>query len=177
MAGFEPEQVGVRRESEAASDAMVEAGAVLEAEEALWRAFAGDEWPVALVDIAGDELGALGIGAGDEDGRNPADVGGEPRGIEVADRRLGRDQHLAAEMAALLFRCELVLEVNARGAGFDIGLHDLEAVEGPPKPASASARIGANQSRFAPPSRCSIWSARCSVLLIFFASSGPELAG
>ena len=128
MAGLPPQQVGVRREGEAAGDAMVEAGAVLQAEEAFGRALAGDEWPVALVDVAGDQLGAFGVGAGDEDGRNAADVGGEPRGIEVADRGLGRDQHLAAEMAALLFGRELVLEVNARGAGLDIGLHDLEAV-------------------------------------------------
>ena len=34
-------------------------------------------------------------------------------------------------------------------------------LSGPPKPASASATIGANQSRLAPPSLCSIWSARC----------------
>ncbi len=40
-----------------------------------------------------------------------------------------RDQNLAAEMAALLFRRELVLEVNARSAGFDEGLHDLESVQ------------------------------------------------
>ncbi len=43
--------------------------------------------------------------------------------------RLGRNQHLAAEMAAFLFRCELVLEVNAGRTRFDEGLHDLEGVE------------------------------------------------
>ena len=118
---------------------MVEAGAVLQAEEAFGRPLAGEERPVALVDVAGDELGAFRIGAGDEDGRNPADVGGEPRGVEVADRGLGRDQHLAAEVAALLFGRELVLEVNAGDACFDIGLHDLEAVE---RAAEAGLRVG-----------------------------------
>ena len=34
-----------------------------------------------------------------------------------------------AEMAALLFRSELVLEVDACRAGFDIGFHDLEGIE------------------------------------------------
>ena len=34
VAGFPPQQVGVRREGQAAGDAMVEAGAVLQAEEA-----------------------------------------------------------------------------------------------------------------------------------------------
>src|SRR3546814_6414044 len=43
--------------------------------------------------------------------------------------RLGGDQDLAAQMAALLFRCQLVLEVNAGSARFDIGLHDFKAVE------------------------------------------------
>ena len=43
--------------------------------------------------------------------------------------RRSRDQHLAAEMPALLLRGELVLEVDARCAGLDIGLHDLERVE------------------------------------------------
>ncbi len=48
---------------------------------------------------------------------------------------------------------------------------------GPPKPASASATIGANQSRLAPPSACSIWSARCRVRLMRRHSSGAALAG
>ena len=43
--------------------------------------------------------------------------------------RGGRDQNLAAQMAALLLGRELILEVNARGARLDIGFHDLECVE------------------------------------------------
>ena len=118
---------------------MVEAGAVLEAEEALGRPLAGQERLVALVDVGRDQLRAFRVRAGDEEGRNAADVGCEPRGVEVADRRLGRDQHLAAEVAALLFGRELVFEMNAADARFDIGLHDLEAVEGAPK---ARLRVG-----------------------------------
>ena len=134
MAGFPPQQVGVGREGEAAGDAMVEAGAFLEAEEALGRPLAGEEAPVALVDVAGDQPGAFRIGAGDEDGRDAADVRRQPRRVEVADRRLGRDQHLAAEVAALLLARQLVLEMDARDARLDIGLHDLEAVQRPAEP-------------------------------------------
>src|SRR6185503_9339670 len=101
----------------------------LEAEEAFGRALAGEERAVPLIDVAGDELRAFGIGAGNQDRRDSADVRREARRIEVADRRLRRDQHLAAQMAALLLARQLILEVNARGARFDIGLHDLEAVE------------------------------------------------
>ena len=72
MDGFAPDQVGVCREREPAGDAMVEAASLLEAEEAFGRALAGDELAIALVDIAGHQLRALGIGAGDDDGRNTA---------------------------------------------------------------------------------------------------------
>ena len=177
MAGFEPDEIGVRREGEAARDAMVEAGAVLQAEEAFGRPLAGDERPVALIDVAGDELGAFGVGAGDEDRRHAADVGGEPRGVEVADRRLGRDQHLAAEVAALLLARELVLEVNARGARLDIGLHDLEAVE-----RAAEAGLGVGEDRREPVALRAAFQMLDLVgalqgLVDLAASSGPELAG
>ena len=43
VAGFPPQQIGVRREGEAAGDAMVEAGAFLQPEEALGRPLAGEE--------------------------------------------------------------------------------------------------------------------------------------
>ena len=110
-----------------------------EAEEAFGRPLAGQERLVALVDVGGDQLRALRIGAGDEDGRDSADVGREPRGVEVADRGLGRDQDLAAQVAALFLGRELVLEMNAGDACFDVGLHDFEAVEGAPK---ARLRVG-----------------------------------
>src|SRR3982751_2174016 len=99
-------------ERKSARSAMVEAGAVLQAEESLGRAFAGDERTVARIDVAGDQLRAFGIGAGDDDRRDSAAVGREPCGVEVADRRLRRNQHLAAEMAALLLARELVLEMH-----------------------------------------------------------------
>ena len=51
------------------------------------------------------------------------------------------------------------------------------ALSGPPKPASASATIGANQCRSAFPSARSIWSARCRVLLIRLTTIGTECAG
>ena len=52
VAGFPPQQVGMLGEGEPAGDAMVEPGAVLQAEEALGRALAGQERAVALVDVA-----------------------------------------------------------------------------------------------------------------------------
>jgi hypothetical protein len=52
-----------------------------------------------------------------------------------------------------------------------------KALSGPPKPASASATIGATQWVESSPSACAIWSARRSAALIRRASAGPELAG
>ena len=51
------------------------------------------------------------------------------------------------------------------------------AFKGPPKPASASATIGASQSILAAPSTRSTWSARMSALLILRTTAGTELAG
>ena len=42
---------------------------------------------------------------------------------------LGRDEHLAAHVAALLGRAELVLPVDAGGAGLDHALHEFVGVE------------------------------------------------
>ena len=84
-------------------------------------------------------LADLGVGAGEGQGGDAADVGGQTRRDQVALMRRGRDQHLAAHVAALLFRGELVLEVNAGGARLDIGLHDLERVQ---RSAEAGFRVG-----------------------------------
>ena len=108
--------------------------------EALRRALPGDEGAVALVDVAGDELGAVRVRPREDHRGRAADVGREPRRAEVADVRLGRDQHLAAHVAALLLGRELVLEVNAAYAGLDVGLGDLEGVERP-----AEAGLGIRQ--------------------------------
>ena len=117
----------------------------LEAVEAFRRALAGDELAVALVDVGGDQLGALRVGAREDESRHAADVGGQTRRDQIALMRRGRDQHLAAHMAALLFRRELVLEVHAGGARLDIGLHDLERVQ-----RTAEAGFGVGHDRHEP---------------------------
>ena len=118
---------------------MSKTGAGLEAEETFRGALAGDELAIALVHIGGDQLGALRVGARQHEGRRAADVGGQTRRDQVALMRRGRDQHLAAHVAALLFRRKLVLEVNAGSARLDIGLHDFERVQGA---AEACFRVG-----------------------------------
>lgn len=113
---------------------MVDAGALLQAIEAFGRPFAGQEFTVALIHLGRDQPRAFGIRTGADDRRHARHVGRQPRRIQIADMRLGGDQHLAAQMAALLFRGELILEMHTRRARRDIGLHDLEAVEGATEP-------------------------------------------
>ena len=141
--GLEPDQVRVRRVRKPARDRRLEAR--LDEEVALRGALAGEELVVALVDVARDQRGAERVGARDDEGRHVADVGREPRGGQRADELARRDEHLAAEMAALLLRGELVLEVDAGGAGLDEGLHQLEGVQRP-----AEARLGVRDDRGEP---------------------------
>ena len=74
---------------------------------------------VALVGAALDEVGRLGVGAGHDDARHPHDVELEACGVEPLDLLVGRHQHLAALMAALLGARPLVLDVVAGHAGLD----------------------------------------------------------
>ncbi len=109
--------------------------------EAFRRALAGDEGTVALVDIAGQQLRAVGIGAADHQGRYTADISSQASGAQIANVGSSRDQYLAAHMAAFLFGCELILEMHPADAGFDITLHDLEGIE---RAAEAGLGIGDN---------------------------------
>jgi len=128
LARLAPDQVGVRGVGEAARDGGLEP--VAHVEVALGGALAGGEGAVALVHVAGQQGGGVGVGAGDDEGGDAADVGGESGRDEGADEGLGRHEHLAAEVTALLLAGELILVVNARGAGLDHALHELVGVEG-----------------------------------------------
>jgi hypothetical protein len=76
----------------------------------------------------------VGVGPRDDQRRHVAHVGGEPRGVERLDVLPGRDEDLPAEVAALLLRGELVLEVHAGRARLDHRLHQLEGVQRPAEP-------------------------------------------
>ena len=68
---------------------------------------------VALIGAAVDQVGRLGIGARHDDAGNRHDVQLEAGGVEPLDLLVGRDQHLAALVAALLGSGSLVLDVVA----------------------------------------------------------------
>ncbi len=103
------------------------------------RALARQVRLVVVVDIGGDEVGRFGVGARDQQRRHAHHVGRETRRDQLGHRFARRHQHLAAHVAALLHRRELVLEVHAGGAGVDHRLHQFEGVQ---HAAKAGLRIG-----------------------------------
>ena len=98
--GLTPDEVAVRGIGQGAGDGGGHAG--LGVEEALGGALASQEWLVAVVHVAGDERGSQGIGPGDDHRRHAEDVGGQAGRGQRPDVLLGRDEHLAAHVAALL---------------------------------------------------------------------------
>ncbi len=90
-------------------------------------------------------VGAVGVGAGDEDGGHVADIGGKAGGDQLLHGFLGGDQNFAAHVSALFGRAELVFEVDGGGSGFDHSLHQLEGVE-----SSAESGFGIGDERGEP---------------------------
>src|SRR6058998_4107040 len=118
----------IRRVRESAGDRSIDAAA--EPVEALGRPLrVDDEGLVARVDIGRDELRGIRIRAGDQDGRDITQVRGDTGRDEFLKEDPGRDEHLAAEVAALLGTRELVFEVHGARAGFDQRLRQLEGVQ------------------------------------------------
>ena len=134
---LEPHEIGIRRVGQATRDRCVDA--VAHAEEALGRALARGELAVGVIDIARQERRREGVSASDDERRHVHHVGGESRRNERANELRRRHEDFAAEVAALLLRRELILEVDCSCAGFDEALHQLEGVE---RAAEAGFRIG-----------------------------------
>ena len=80
---------------------------------------AQDEGLVALVAAAVQQVGRLGVGAGDDDAWHAHDVELEPGGAEPLDLLVLGHQHLAALVPAFLGARLLVLDVVPRDADLD----------------------------------------------------------
>ena len=124
---LEPEHVGIRRIGTRSRDRRLDP--VADDKEPFGRALPRTPAAIVLVAVARQQSGAVRVRAGDEYRVHAADVGSESRGGQLRDELARRHQHLAAEMAALFYRRELILEVHAGGAGRDHLLHQLVRVE------------------------------------------------
>src|ERR671937_2020562 len=66
--GFAPEQIGIRCISQGTSDSRLQSAA--DSEETFRRALPGAELSVTIVNVAGQEVSAIGVGAGHDQGRH-----------------------------------------------------------------------------------------------------------
>ncbi len=127
LGGFAPQQVGIWGVGQATRNGAVQA--VVDPEIAFGGAFAGHEGVIGGIDITGDEFGAIGVCPGDQHRGHVENIGRQPGGHQRLDELGGRNQHLATQVAALLLRGQLVLEVDTRRSGFNHGLHEFERVQ------------------------------------------------
>ena len=126
-AGLDPNEVAVGRVGKATGDDRIQS--VAYPEESFRGALAGGELRVDRVDVAGQQVGRECVGAGNDDAGNAHDVCGQTGRVQCANVLRRGDEHLATEVAALLFRRELVLPVHTGRTGRDHALHQFEGVE------------------------------------------------
>lgn len=127
LAVFAPDQVGVRRVGQAASDGLVETGTHFV--ETFLSTFASHEWFVVRVAIGRQQISCVSVGTGQDDGRCTGNVSRQTGSGQLLYSFLGRNQYLAAHVAAFFHGSQLVFEVNAGGACFDHALHQLVGVQ------------------------------------------------
>ena len=128
MRSLTPDQVGIRSVGEAARNGGVDAAA--NAEESFRGPFSGDELAVARIDVAGQQMRAVGIGARHDQCRHAQHIGSQTGRDQLLNGLRGRHQNLSAEVSALLGRGELIFEMHASRAGLDHRLHQFEGVQG-----------------------------------------------
>ena len=92
---------------------------------------------ISLVDVGGEQGGAVGIGPGHDQGRHIHHVGGETRRLQGSNVLRGRHQDLAPHVAAFLLCRQLVFVMDTGGAGLDEPLGELEDVERAAEPGLA----------------------------------------
>jgi hypothetical protein len=90
---------------------------------------ASHERLVVRVAVGSQQVGSVGVGTGQDDGRYTGNVSSQTGSGQLLYGFLGRNQHLAAHVAALLHGGQLVFEVHAGGACFDHALHQFVGVQ------------------------------------------------
>ncbi len=99
---FAPENIRVRGISNGAGDGSLQSSSHVV--EAFNGALAGQEFAVARVNVAGEKIGAVGIGARHDQRGDAHHVGREPGGDQFLDCLRCGHQHFAAEVTTLLGR-------------------------------------------------------------------------
>ena len=113
--------------------------------EAFHGALAGEEDAIVRIDVAGQQMRAVGVGASQNQRGHAQHIGCEARRHQLLDGFLRRHQDLAAKVPALLRRGQLIFKVDAGRARFDHRLHQLEGIEG-----AAESSFGVGDERHEP---------------------------
>ena len=137
MRSLAPEQIRIRSIGQAARDGRLDSAP--NAEETFRRALASAESAVARVDVAGQQMRAVGVGARHDQRRYAHHIGRQPRRYQFLNGFGGRNQNLAAQVSALLRRRKLILKVHASRARLDHALHQFERIQ---RATEAGFRIG-----------------------------------
>src|ERR1017187_1656670 len=116
----------------------------MHAVESLGGAFASQEFVVNRVNIAGNKVRSVGIGASNKNGGNAHHIGCKTSRDKVFDGGLRRNQHFPPHMTAFFLRGQLVFKVDACRASFDHRFHQFKDVQGATK---ASFGVGDNGSK------------------------------
>src|SRR5580704_18715123 len=98
FARLPPQEIGVRRVSEAARNRVFNTEPRADAEKPFRGALAGDERAIAFVDVAGQQLRRLRVGAAQQHRRHALDIGRETGGVERPEVLTYWHENFAAEM-------------------------------------------------------------------------------
>ena len=109
--------------------AMADCRSAADAEEAFRRPLPGQEFAIARIDVAGQQVGAVGVGARHDQRGHAHHIGRQPCRHQLLDGFDGRHQDFAAQVAAFLGGRKLVFEVHAGRARFDHGFHQFKGIE------------------------------------------------
>src|ERR1022692_2524224 len=113
MRSLAPDNVSVGGVGDGARDSRFNATA--DAEETLRSSLSGKKFAVPGIDIAGQQVCAVGVGSRHDQRWYAEHIGCETRCNQFLDCFHGRYQNLAAQVSAFLGGRKLVLEVNACG--------------------------------------------------------------
>ena len=121
---------------------------------------------VARVDVGREELRAVGVGARDERPSGTSSTSAARRAAtSVRMNWLVGTSTLPPRWPHFFSDASWSSKCTPAAPASIIAFISSNALSGPPKPASASATIGASQWRSRRPSACSIWSARSERLV------------
>ncbi len=125
--GFAPQQIRIRRVRQAPGNCLLNTRS--DPVETFSRAFAGTKRQIIGIDIRGQQIGCVGIGAGQNQRGYPGNIGRQARCDKFLYRFLGRYQHFTAHMAALLHRRQLIFKVYAGRPGTNHAVHEFIGIE------------------------------------------------